>query len=90
MILLDVRDYIKERKSVPLSDLAHHFDIPESAIQPMVEHWIRKGYVIVQKPIEIIANAGCSSGRCSGCTVAGCDSQSVIYRWKVVAKNGTS
>ncbi len=84
MILLELRDYIKEHKMVRLSDLARHFDIPESAVQPMVEHWVRKGNVVAQKMQDIVATNGCSSGgSCSSCSVAGCDSpSSIIYRWR--------
>ncbi len=86
MILLDMRDYIKERKTVPLPDLARRFDIPESAIQSMVEHWIRKGCVVAQKPIGIVSAAGCGNDSggsgCAHCVAAGCVSQSIVYRWK--------
>jgi len=33
MILMKLRDYLKEKRVASLSDVARHFDIPESAVQ---------------------------------------------------------
>jgi len=77
MILIKLRDYLKEKRAVSLSDAARHFDIPESAIQNMLEHWVRKGCAAVE------AAASCSSG-CGGCSIAKNADRcgSVVYRWR--------
>lgn len=85
MILLELRDYLKEKRTATLTDLARHFDIPESAVQPMVAYWIRKGCVAEQIPVVTSSLSACGSGSCSGCT-SRCDTPSVIYRWKASAE----
>jgi DNA-binding IclR family transcriptional regulator len=62
MILLKLRDYLKEKHVASLSDVARHFDIPESAVQNMLEHWVQKGQVRVG---HATADVGASCG--SGC-----------------------
>jgi hypothetical protein len=73
MILIELRDYLKEKHAATLSDVARHFDIPESATQSMLEHWVRKGCAMVD------AGASCRSG-CGGCKIH-CDGASMVYRW---------
>ncbi|MCL2871885.1 MAG: FeoC-like transcriptional regulator [Betaproteobacteria bacterium] len=75
MILMKLRDYLKEKRAVSLSDAARHFDIPESAIQSMLEHWVRKGCATVD------VGASCGSG-CSGCGVSKNRCGAMVYRWR--------
>lgn len=65
MILLDIKNYIIQQQEVTLPQLAMHFQMPESAIENMVEIWVQK------KAIEKLTltcgtfndNSGC--GDCS-------------------------
>jgi hypothetical protein len=57
-----VRDYLKERGSVPLSDVALHFDASEDSIRAVLDLWIAKGRV---RPLA--AGAGCSKAGSCGC-----------------------
>ncbi|MDR2710891.1 MAG: FeoC-like transcriptional regulator [Burkholderiales bacterium] len=86
MILMKLRDYLQEKRAAGLTDVAWHFDIPESAAQSMLEHWVRKGCVAVD------VGASCSSG-CGGCNLGksvgknsqnknGCGGAPMIYRWR--------
>ncbi|MDR0246778.1 MAG: FeoC-like transcriptional regulator [Burkholderiales bacterium] len=79
MILMELRDYLKEKNTASLSNAARHFDIPESAIQSMLEHWVRKGCAVIDTGVS------CNSD-CSGCNVGKnknrCDSASMICRWR--------
>ena len=61
MILLDVRDYIKQHKWVNLQDLAVHFQRDPAAMREMLDHWLRKG-VIRKAPKP----SGCGL-KCSSC-----------------------
>lgn len=77
MLLLKIRDHIQLVGSVTLTDLARHFDMPESAMQGMMEQWVRKGKVIV-----VNNEISCSSGACGGCTQAGCSGSAIKYVWQ--------
>lgn len=79
MMLMDVRDYLQRNQQATLSDMALHFDVPEGAMQDMVEQWVRKGRVIITQDAE-----SCSSGGCSGCHEGGCGSSigKTLYRWR--------
>lgn len=61
MILLEVRDYIKEKKWVNLRDLSHHFKRDPGMMRDLLEHWIRKG-VIRRAPQP--EGCGVSCGQC--------------------------
>ncbi|MCL2298111.1 MAG: FeoC-like transcriptional regulator [Proteobacteria bacterium] len=88
MILMKLRDYLKEKHTASLSDVARHFDIPESAVQNMLEHWVQKGQVTVGYA-TVDAGASCSSG-CGGCSVGKsveknkthCGASSMVYHWR--------
>lgn len=56
MLLLEVRDYIRERKHVSLRDLALHFDTDPEVVRAMLDKWIAKGRV-----------RKCSTAACGGC-----------------------
>lgn len=57
-----VRDYLKERGSAPLSDVALHFDAGEDSVRAVLGLWIAKGRV---RPLA--AGAGCSKAASCGC-----------------------
>lgn len=58
-----VRDYLKERGSAPLSDVALHFDAGESAVRSVLDLWVAKGKV---RPLS--ASAGCAKAGTCGCS----------------------
>lgn len=65
MILIAIKDYIFQHQEVTLPQLAMHFQLPESAIENMVEIWVQKK--IIEKLIlacgsfnEISSCGGCS------------------------------
>lgn len=71
MILADVRDYLTRRGRAPLTDLCARFDIDDTALRAMLEHWIRKGRV---------RRLDAAPGKCGGC--CGCASkQPEVYEW---------
>jgi len=45
MTLRDIKAYLSTHQRVTLLDLAHHFDSEPHIVQPMLEHWQRKGKV---------------------------------------------
>jgi len=68
----EVKNYLAERRIVPLKDIALHFDLPPDAIRGMLEPWLRKGRV--RQHLE----SACQDGGCCG----GCAEDSKeIYEW---------
>ena len=61
MILSEIKAYLMERGSAPLSDIALHFDSDPDAIRGMLEQWIRKGRV---KKRLLSASCGSSCDKC--------------------------
>ena len=70
-MLLDIRDYIRERKQVSLRDLALHFDASPDAVRGMLDKWIEKGRV-----------RKCGAAACGGCA-SDCATaqQEEAYEW---------
>lgn len=69
MILSQLSAYVAERRRVPLSDLAAHFELDPDAVRGMLRTLIRKGRV---RAVEF---QSCSS--CCGCAAAPPE----IYEW---------
>ena len=71
MDLIQLKNYLRLRRIVPLQDMALHFQTDIETVRPLLAVWIDKGKV--QK------RAG-SSGSCKGCCQ--CDPAVVeIYEW---------
>ena len=64
MILSELRDYIRQRQSVPLSDIINHFDIDENTARQMLAVWLNKGKVLKQ-----LATTSCGTS-CNKCASA--------------------
>ena len=71
MILSEIKQYLSQRGSASLSDIALHFDTNPDALRGMLQKWINKGKVRRQS-----ANALCGSS-CSKCDPATTE----IYEW---------
>ncbi|WP_207765798.1 FeoC-like transcriptional regulator [Pleomorphomonas carboxyditropha] len=67
-----VRDYLRERGSAPLSDVALHFDAGEDAVRAVLDLWVAKGRVRA-----LTDGAGCSKAGTCGCT---CKAEE-IFEW---------
>ncbi len=65
MLLIQIRDYILKRQEVTLTELAIHFQMPESAIEKMADLWLQKA--LIEKLQQQCLDLDSSSG-CSGCT----------------------
>jgi len=64
MILSELRDYIRQRHSVPLSDIVNHFDIDENTARQMLQVWLNNGKIGKQ-----LATTSCGSS-CNKCASA--------------------
>ncbi|MGD2118203.1 MAG: FeoC-like transcriptional regulator [Chromatiales bacterium] len=71
MILSELRDYVRQRNQVTLSDIALHFDSDPDTLRPMLDVWLRKGLIHKQ-----LATASCGSS-CTQCDSAATE----IYVW---------
>lgn len=57
-MLKEIKNYIKERKSVPLTDIAIHFKMDESAIEGALQLLCQK-QLIRQEVISCECSSGC-------------------------------
>lgn len=62
MLLTEIRDYLQLVRRATLQDVARHFKMPESALEPMLLFWVRKGLL---RQHEMLSN--CAIKGCSGC-----------------------
>ncbi len=65
MILIELRNYLKEHVSASMVELSMHFKKHSNDLEPMLEYWIDRGRV------ELV-EAGCGGGSCQGCPMR-CD-----------------
>ena len=72
MDLMQIKQYLRTRKSAPLRDLALHFQVEAETVRPLLETWMRKGKVR-KHPGQTATCAGCC--RCDLATVE-------IYEWR--------
>ena len=71
MILIDLKNTIRDHRAVSLGDLMRRYDMDAEALKPMVEHWVRKGKVEVHP-------SACTDKGCSGCATR----RTETYVWK--------
>ena len=45
-MLLQLRDYIQRERVVSVQQLTREFHVDESALQPMLDLWMRKGIIL--------------------------------------------
>lgn len=79
MILSDLRDYVKQRGQVSLSDIALHFDADYEVARQMLDVWIKKGKIHKQ-----LATVSCGSS-CNKCNA----SSTEIYVWGTATLNSS-
>lgn len=65
MILIKIKKYIDEQKEVTLPHLAAHFQMPESVIEMMTDHWIQKGAI---EKITVTCESFNNNSECGGCS----------------------
>lgn len=71
MDLIQIKQYLKERKFAPLQDIAIHFRADVDTVQPMLDIWVRKG-----KAKKHTGSLGCQKGCCK------CDPATIeTYEW---------
>jgi hypothetical protein len=74
-MLTEIKKLLKERESISLYDLSLHFCVEESAMENMMEIFLRKG---TAKKADI----DCSTGSCGGCVMKTCHpSKMIYYQW---------
>lgn len=72
MLLLQIKDYISQRGTVSLQEMAWHFRMESRALRPMLELLEKKGQ---------IQRHECSACCCSSC--GSCDPESVEFYSKI-------
>lgn len=69
MLITSIRDYVQLRGRANLLDVARHFRLPESAVEPMLDFWVNKGVIkLVNNNLLTCAGKQCSA--CVSCNLA--------------------
>ena len=72
MDLVQLKHYLRTRKSTPLQDVALHFKVEVETVRPLLEVWIKKGKVSKREG---------AAGKCKGCCK--CDPATIeTYEWR--------
>ena len=74
MSLLELKEYLQNRYIVSINDLSVHFKTTPETLEPMLEHWIRKGKLLRKE-----SSGGSCGGKHSTCSCGG--SEQVWYQW---------
>ena len=69
-MLLQIREFVRREKIASSQQLARAFHVDFSALEPMLEIWLRKG---------VIAYAHSQTSCTNRCATANCQTQSVVY-----------
>ena len=71
MDLIQLKQYLRQRRVVPLQDMAHHFHTDVDTVRPLLAVWMAKG--------RVRRRAG-AAGTCKGCCQ--CDPATIeVYEW---------
>ncbi len=71
--LLELKGYLKNRNIVSIHDLGLHFKVSAETLEPMLEHWIRKG-----KLRKETAESSCG-GKHGNCSCG--ENKDIWYQW---------
>lgn len=74
MLLGAIRDYVRQRGTTSLHDVATHFDITEDNALFALNYWQKQGKIRTQ---AVTCGSGCSSKNCSTSTT----STPTIFEW---------
>ena len=61
MTLTELKNYVQARRIVSEREIALHFKVEESAIEPMAQRWVAKGVM------AIVDMDGTKCGSCTAC-----------------------
>lgn len=64
MILLAIKDYIRQHQAVSREALLNHFDLDDDALDGLLAPLIQQGHVIETQSQSDSVSEGCSSGTC--------------------------
>ncbi|PWW81066.1 hypothetical protein CR164_12250 [Prosthecochloris marina] len=73
MSLLELKEYLQNRGIVSINDLSVHYNASPETLEPMLEHWIRKGKLRKETPDSSCGNKKSSCSCCTG--------NDVWYQW---------
>ncbi|OQX06689.1 MAG: hypothetical protein BWK73_30310 [Thiothrix lacustris] len=68
MMLGEIRDYLQQRGSASLTDVATHFDITVDTARFALNYWLRKGKV--REQAASCGASGCGGNSCGGTKTA--------------------
>lgn len=63
MILLELKDFFRDRQKASVMDVAKHYQIELSAAQGMIDFWVKRGGLR-------LCERACAKTSCGGCSLA--------------------
>ncbi|MBI0006538.1 MULTISPECIES: FeoC-like transcriptional regulator [Gilliamella] len=68
MLITAIRDYIQLQGRANLQDVARHFRLSTSAVEPMLNFWVKKGLIkLIKRDLLTCAGKQCST--CISCNL---------------------
>ena len=82
MLILDLKNYVQEKKSVSLTDIATHFHIPGTMAESMLETWVKQGVIEKHLPTLDELPSCMRSKNCPRCTLKQNPASTLLFRIK--------
>lgn len=82
MLIMQLKNYVKTHQQVSLGELSREFNLPESAIEAMMQPWIKKGVITKSVPHFISLKSPCSNKNCSSCQLQEQHNNIVFFRYQ--------
>ena len=83
MLIMQLKNYVKTHRQASLGELSREFNLPESAIEAMMQPWIKKGIITKSVPHFIsLESSSCSSKSCFSCQMQEQHNNIVFFRYQ--------
>jgi feoC like transcriptional regulator len=82
MLIMQLKNYVKTRRKASLGELSREFNLPESAIEAMMQLWIKKGVITKSVPHFISLKSSCPDKSCSSCQLQEQHRNIVFFRYQ--------
>lgn len=81
MLLGSIRDYVRERGTVSVQEVAHHFDIAADTARFALGYWQNRGRIQALGSGCASSSSSCASEGSCGTKSCGSPETATLYRW---------
>jgi len=78
MGIREIKTQLKKYNRLTLSELAIVLKAPENSFKHILDEWIEKGKIKIEKEVPICMSCGC---KCSSGTANSCSAVKIYYSW---------